>query len=417
MSADCSHRFRILIWLAGLVAVGSSAGPAWAVSVVTHTFATDTNDPQMPSCPVYSLISEYKTDPTSVTSSIRSDTTRAHSQAWATAKITGSGLTKSASGTGWVDPGVPGYDLKGFSWSSEASGTQMIVSGPGPTATFQFSIPSAASLTLADTGYPSSFIDPLFPSPTLQSLRRNPCPDTLPSDQASMYDITFSVQASVQQNNPGNPINYTFLNGGFTISSSGRVAAFGQPPQVGINDPTGNLACQFTSMTSAPVTLQTGVPFTVSMDFTMQLGSGSATHGAGFPTTLTNPIGSGGSFTMNFNLMPNQSGYTVAGILPPVSSGDLNRDGVMSTSDVDWMLGAVADPQTFRTNTELSQADLLTEADLDHDGKITNADLQTLLTMLHTANPVSTVPEPPSFVLAVLALFGFTATKWRTCRS
>ena len=60
-----------------------------------------------------------------------------------------------------------------------------------------------------------------------------------------MYDVTFTVHASVQQNNPGNPINFTFLNGGFTISASGKVTAFGQPPQVGVNDPTGNLAVQF----------------------------------------------------------------------------------------------------------------------------------------------------------------------------
>jgi hypothetical protein len=292
----------------------------------------------------------------------------------------------------------------------------MIVNGPGSTATFQFSIPSAASLTLADTGYPSSFISSLYQSPTLQSFRRNPCPDAIPADQASLYDITFNVHASVQQNNPGNPINYTFLNGGFTISSAGKVTAFGQPPQVGINDPTGNLAIQFSSMQSAPVTVQTGVPFTVSMDFTMQMGSGSATHGADFPDTLTNPVGSGGSFTMNFNLMPNQPGYTVAGILPPISPGDLDRDGVMSTSDTDWLLAALSDPQTFKTNTELSNADLMTEADLNHDGKFTNADLQALLNLLHGGNGTSTVPEPSSIGLAILAFFGLTAAKWRNCR-
>jgi len=409
MSADRLHRFRTLILLASLATAWGVPCSARAVSVVTHTFATDTNDPAMPDCPVYHLKAEYKTDPTLVTSSIQSNTTRAHGQAWATAKITGSGLTKSASGSGWIDAGVPTYDLKGYSWSAAASGTQMIVNGPGPTATFQFSIPSAASLTLADTGYPSSFANPLFPAPTLQSFRRNPCPESLPSDQASMYDVTFTVHASVQQNNPGNPINYTFLNGGFTIGASGKVAAFGQPPQVGVNDPTGNLAVQFSSMQSAPVTVQTGVPFTVSMDFTMQMGSGSATHGADFPDTLTNPVGSGGSFTMNFNLSPNQLGYTVAGILPAVSPGDLDRDGVMSSSDIDWMMGALADPTKFKTNTGLTSTDLLTEADLNHDGIFSNVDLQTLLTMLHSGNGTSTVPEPGSLVLAVMAFFGIAA--------
>src|SRR6476660_2354493 len=120
MSADRLHRFRTLILLASLATAWGVPCSARAVSVVTHTFATDTNDPAMPGCPVYDLKAEYKTDPTLVTSSIQSNTTRAHGQAWATAKITGSGLTKSASGSGWIDAGVPTYDLKGYSWSAAA---------------------------------------------------------------------------------------------------------------------------------------------------------------------------------------------------------------------------------------------------------------------------------------------------------
>ena len=95
MSADRLHRFCTLILLASLATAWGVPCSARAVSVVTHSFATDTNDPAMPGCPVYDLKAEYKTDPTLVTSSIRSDTTRSHGQAWATAKITGSGLTKS----------------------------------------------------------------------------------------------------------------------------------------------------------------------------------------------------------------------------------------------------------------------------------------------------------------------------------
>ena len=99
----------------------------------------------------------------------------------------------------------------------------------------------------------------------------------------------------------------------------------------------------------------------------------------------------------------------MAGILPAVSPGDLDRDGVMSSSDIDWMMGALADPTKFKTNTGLTSTDLLTEADLNHDGIFTNADLQTLLTMLHSGNGTSTVPEPGSLVLAVMAFFGIAA--------
>ena len=78
------------------------------------------------------------------------------------------------------------------------------------------------------------------------------------------------------------------------------------------------------------------------------------------------------------------------------------------------MLGALADQQTFKTNNELSNSDFLTEADLNHDGKVNNADLQTLLNMLHAGT--QTVPEPSGLALGVMALIVLAAVGWQSCR-
>jgi hypothetical protein len=376
---------------------------SYAVSVVTHTFATDTNDPMMPGCPVYIFGSQYITDPTLATSSIRSDSTRAHAEAWATAKITGSGLTKSASGTGWVDPGVPSYDLKGFSWSSEASGTQLMVNGPGSTAQFVFSIPQASALTLAATGYPSDFNDPRYHPPTLQTFNRDQLPAGLAPSQLSLYDVSIDITATFHQ--PGMP-DFTFINGGYTIGADGGRTITGQvPPPLQFNS-TGQpgLSATFTATQSPPITVLTGIPFTVSMDFTMKMGSGSATAGANFPDNIATPIGSGASFTMNFGLATGQSGFTVSGVYPTPSLGDLNRDGIMSADDLDWMTSALADPQKFKAGTGLSNTDFMTEVDFNHDGNFTNADIQAFLNMLHNGGGALAVPEPSSMVLALLGL-------------
>jgi PEP-CTERM motif len=376
---------------------------SFAVSVVTHTFATDTNDPWMPGCPVYDLKAQYVTDPISVTSSIQSNTTRAHAQSWATAKVTGSGLTKSASGTGWVDPGVPSYDLKGFSWSAEAAGTQLLVNGPGTTAQFVFSIPQASTLTLDSTGYPANFNDTRYHPPALQTFARDPLPPGLTASQLSLYDVSIGVTATFHQ--PGMP-DFTFINGGYTINAAGDRIPFGQAPPVQfVTGGQNSLNATFQPTQSPPITVLTNIPFTVSMDFTMKMGSGSASTGADFPENIPLAIGGGASFTMNFNLAPGQPGFNVTGLYPGISLGDLNRDGIMNNSDIDWMTAALADPQKFRTGNNLTTTDFLTEADFNHDGQVTNADIQAYLNMLHGGGS-NTVPEPSAIALALLGIGG-----------
>src|SRR5262249_33252197 len=114
----------VLIFVVALVLVKTS----WAVSVTTSTFATQSNPPTVTAQHPLTTF----TNPTNISSSVRSDentagTNAAHAQAWASATVSLSGVTKSASGNGWLNVGLP--TVKAETWSSSASGSQYMVSG------------------------------------------------------------------------------------------------------------------------------------------------------------------------------------------------------------------------------------------------------------------------------------------------
>jgi hypothetical protein len=54
----------------------------------------------------------------------------------------------------------------------------------------------------------------------------------------------------------------------------------------------------------------------------------------------------------------------------------------VNSADVSAMLTALADLNAFKTNHSLSAADLLAIGDVNHSGSVTNADLQSLLSLL-----------------------------------
>ena len=68
--------------------------------------------------------------------------------------------------------------------------------------------------------------------------------------------------------------------------------------------------------------------------------------------------------------------------LAPVSAGDFNRDGFVNSADIAVMQSVLVDRSSYQTQQQLSDADLLTIGDLDHDGRFTSADLQALLNLL-----------------------------------
>jgi Bacterial Ig domain len=63
-------------------------------------------------------------------------------------------------------------------------------------------------------------------------------------------------------------------------------------------------------------------------------------------------------------------------------AGDFTLDGHVNAADVSAMLTALADLNAFKTAHSLSPADLLAIGDVNHDGAVTNRDLQALLSLL-----------------------------------
>ena len=94
------------------------------------------------------------------------------------------------------------------------------------------------------------------------------------------------------------------------------------------------------------------------------------------------------------------------GVIAPVSAellGDFNRDGHVNATDIQTLLGALTNVKSYETAQGLSDSGLLTIGDINHDGQFNNADLQALLDLLKSGGGSTSVPEPSTFVLAVLA--------------
>jgi hypothetical protein len=83
-------------------------------------------------------------------------------------------------------------------------------------------------------------------------------------------------------------------------------------------------------------------------------------------------------------------------------SGDFNFDDEVNTADVQSMLGALTDLQSFKSVNGLTDADLIALGDINADGALNNADLQALLNVVKNGGGgTSPVPEPSSWLLAV----------------
>src|SRR5262245_42175031 len=91
-----------------LAALLALAETSWGVSVTTSTYATQSNPPTVTASSPLTTV----TNPTTISRSVRSDensaaTNAAHAQAWGSATVTSGGVTKSASGNGWLNVGPP----------------------------------------------------------------------------------------------------------------------------------------------------------------------------------------------------------------------------------------------------------------------------------------------------------------------
>src|SRR5262245_16364713 len=63
-------------------------------------------------------------------------------------------------------------------------------------------------------------------------------------------------------------------------------------------------------------------------------------------------------------------------------TGDLNRDGDVTVTDVAAMMGALSDLTKYRTDRDLTPQQLLQVADVNGDTLVTNADIQALINLV-----------------------------------
>ena len=90
-------------------------------------------------------------------------------------------------------------------------------------------------------------------------------------------------------------------------------------------------------------------------------------------------------------------------------AGDFNRDGHVDTADISAMMLALTNFTNYETlygltPSNLNPQQLLLLGDINGDGKMNNADLQALINLLQSGGgSTNAVPEPSTFVLAVLA--------------
>ncbi len=83
--------------------------------------------------------------------------------------------------------------------------------------------------------------------------------------------------------------------------------------------------------------------------------------------------------------------------------GDFTQDGTLDGADISAELMALTDLSRFKTEHGLSDFALLAFGDVNRDGAITNADIQTLLDLVAAGGGgVAQVPEPATFMLAAL---------------
>ena len=97
----------------------------------------------------------------------------------------------------------------------------------------------------------------------------------------------------------------------------------------------------------------------------------------------------GKSYDLNFTKgTPNYS------ILVNAVPGDFNFDGVLNNADMQAMLGALQDINSFKSANNLSDSNLLAIGDLNGDHAVDGADIPVMLNRLVAGNSPAGVPEP-----------------------
>ncbi len=84
--------------------------------------------------------------------------------------------------------------------------------------------------------------------------------------------------------------------------------------------------------------------------------------------------------------------------------GDFNLDGAVTNADLQAMLNALHNLNSYTATNNLSSSDLLALGDFNHDGVVDARDLQGFLSYLAGGGSgYVSVPEPPSIALMLVS--------------
>jgi hypothetical protein len=326
------RRFSIVVVAGiGLLLCGERA---WAVKTSGSSFAsrnsgavgsTDTD-------------SHTATNATSASSQSRSDVSstalNSHAQSWATAKLVGGVLTKTASGKTWVE--TPGNDAKAGTWYAYSSGTKLQVNGADGQVEMQLVIRQTNSID------PSVDESPFAGSP-LPDAHQGVYIDNLGPSTPAGWNFMLDLKSSFSQDavGSGNLItgNATIARGGtgfditnqnFQVGSTPGVEILSRVPDSTVGgSPIPRNNFQVTNDISAPFTVMANLDFDVdtrlftTMGFPRGIGSPTFDVENGAPIeytptelaaleanfgTLDRAVGGAGSFIVELRVLsPNYS--------------------------------------------------------------------------------------------------------------
>jgi hypothetical protein len=128
--------------------------------------------------------------------------------------------------------------------------------------------------------------------------------------------------------------------------------------------------------------------------------------------TLAATSGTGETFT-KLESSPGNGGANFKGVsFAPSLPGDFNRDGHVNAADIVAMEQALSNLPAYESAQGLNDSQLLGIADINGDGIVNNADIQSLVNLLKSGGgSAAAVPEPPSLVLMLLAIPAFLCLK------
>jgi hypothetical protein len=341
--------FGATVCFSALVLLALTSSTARAVVITGSTYASDTGDPHLPTSPQSKAFNIG--NPTSASSSIRSDVTYSHAQASATATVTASGVVKSTSGRAWLDttPNLPDtslYNSRGDLWNASATGTQLVVNGPsGQSVPFSFFIPGTTlvpAVQFPPNTLPTDPQNVMQPRQTGQqgffadngNLNGNPAP------LSGVFKQYVQVDANLQI--IGQAVPFLTFHGGLiynpadnTVSGTGDFTSPATAAQkLEILNGTGPIYNITLPDISIPTSIPTNTPFDALIDMHMSMGDPSfnfdgnnpaATLPAGFPSDTSilpngvGPIGGGGSFVVEL-LMTDTTGRFNVQVVPEPST-------------------------------------------------------------------------------------------------